>query len=35
MEGRAQYNRIPQKLATYPETEVAVETGIHESGSKE
>jgi hypothetical protein len=35
VEGRAQYNRIPQKLATYPETKMAVATGIHESGSKE
>lgn len=35
MEGRAQYNRIPQKLATYPETQMAVATGIRESGSKE
>jgi hypothetical protein len=35
MEGRAQYNRIPQKLAIYPETKMAVATGIRESGSKE
>lgn len=35
MEGIAQYNRIPQKLATYPETQMAVATGIRESGSKE